>query len=97
MYARVTTVQLAPDKVDEAIRIYQESVIPAAQQQQGYRSTLLVTDRASGKGMAITVWESLDALNASEASGYYQQQIAKFGPLLTAAPVREAYEVTAMA
>jgi hypothetical protein len=32
MYVRVTTVQLQPDKVDEAVRIFQESVIPAARQ-----------------------------------------------------------------
>jgi hypothetical protein len=36
-------------------------------------------------------------MQASEASGYYQEQLAKFGPLISAAPVREAYEVTAMA
>jgi quinol monooxygenase YgiN len=97
MQVRVTTVQIQPGRIDEAIRLYQDSVVPAAKQQRGYRSTMLVTDRMSGKGMAITVWESAADLQASEASGYYQEQVAKFAPLLTAAPVREAYELSVMA
>jgi quinol monooxygenase YgiN len=97
MHARVTRVQLQPDKLDEAIRIYQESVIPAARQQPGFRSTQLITDRASGMGLSITVWESEADLQASEASGYYQEQVAKFAPLLTAPPVREVFEVSASA
>ena len=97
MYVRVTTVQIQPGKVDEAIRLYQESVVPAAQQQPGYRSTMLVTDRASGKGMAITVWATEAEMLASEASGYYSEQTAKFAPLLTAAPVREVYELSVTA
>ena len=30
---------------------------------------------------------------AGEASGYYQAQLAKFGPLLAGAPATEHYEV----
>jgi hypothetical protein len=36
-------------------------------------------------------------MKANEASGYYQEQVAKFGALLAAQPVREAYEVGATA
>jgi quinol monooxygenase YgiN len=97
MLARVTTGQFQPAQLDEAIRIYQESVVPAAKQQRGYRSTTLIIDRASGKGMAITVWDSEADLQASEASGYYQEQLAKFAPFLTAAPVREVFEVSVTA
>jgi quinol monooxygenase YgiN len=97
MLVRVTTVQIQPSRIDEAIRLYQDSVVPAAQQQRGYRSTLLLTDRASGKGMAVTTWDTEADLQASEASGYYQEQLAKFGPLLMAPPVREVYELSVTA
>jgi quinol monooxygenase YgiN len=97
MHVRVTKVQLQLDKVDEAIRIYQDSVVPAAKQQPGFHSTFMVTDRASGTGMAISFWESEAAMQAGEASGYYQEQLAKFAPLLTAPPVREVYEVSVSA
>lgn|GEM_PF-691994 len=97
MHVRVTTIQLQPGKVDEAIRIYQESVLPAAKQQAGFQSTTLLIDRAANKGMAITSWASEADLLASEASGYYQEQVAKFAPLFIAPPVREMYEVVASA
>ena len=47
--------------------------------------------------MAITYWASEADLKANEASGYYQEQVAKFGALLAAQPVREVYEVSASA
>ncbi len=97
MHVRVTTIQLQPGKVDEAVRIYQESVIPAAKQQAGFQSTTLLIDRATNKGMAITYWASEADLLASEASGYYQEQVAKFAPLFVTQPVREVYEVGASA
>jgi len=97
MHVRVTTIQLQPGKVDEAVRICQESVVPAAKQQAGFQSTTLLIDRAANKGIAITYWASEADLMASEASGYYNEQVAKFGPLLAAAPVREAYEVATSA
>jgi quinol monooxygenase YgiN len=93
MYVRVTTIQVQPDKVDEAIRIFQESVVPAAKQQAGFHSSTLLVDRATGKAIALTHWASEADLKANEASGFYQEQVAKFGPLMTAPPVREAYEV----
>jgi heme-degrading monooxygenase HmoA len=93
MFARVTTVQISPDKIDEATSIFRDSVIPAAKAQKGYRSGYLLTDRASGKGMSITIWDSVEDLQASEALGFYQQQLAKFAPLFTAPPTRETYEV----
>lgn len=95
MFARVTTVQIRPDTVDEATRIYNDSVIAAAKGQQGYVNTYMLTDRASGRGMAVTLWQTLEDLQASESSGYYQEQVAKFAPFLTAQPVREVYEVGA--
>ena len=49
MHVRVTYVQIHPDKVDEATRLYQDSVVPAAQQQTGFKSMTLVADRATGK------------------------------------------------
>jgi heme-degrading monooxygenase HmoA len=97
LQARVTHVQARADKIDEAIGIYRDSVVAAAQAQKGYRATYMLVDRATGKRMSITVWESLEALQASEGSGYYQEQLAKFAPVLAAPPTREVYEVSVQA
>ncbi len=95
MFARLTIVHIRPDKLDEADKIFAESVIPAAKQQQGFISLHLLTDRTSGKGIAVGYWDSeADAL-ANEQTGYYQEQIGKFKDIMTAPPVRESYQVSA--
>jgi heme-degrading monooxygenase HmoA len=97
MYARATTSQILPDKVDEAIAIYRDSVTPAAKQQKGFKGIWMLTDRKTGKGISITLWETEADMTAGESSGFYQQQVAKFKDVFGAPPVREQYEVTVQA
>ena len=99
MNARVTPVQIVPGKLDEAVSLYRDSVVPAAKQQKGFRGLYLLTltDRNAGKGISITLWETEADMIAGENSGYYQQQLAKFKDVFSAPPVREAYEVSVLA
>ena len=94
MHARVTIAQSKPGKIDEIIRIQRESVVPAAKQQKGFKGLYLLIDRKNNKGITIGLWETEADMTASEASGYYQQQIAKFKDVLSAPPMREDYEVS---
>ncbi len=94
MYARVTITQILPGKTDEAISVFRDSVVPAAKQQKGSKGAYLLTDRKTGKGISIALWETEAEMTASETSGYYQQQLAKFKNLFGAPPVRESYEVS---
>ncbi|MEE9399488.1 MAG: antibiotic biosynthesis monooxygenase [Dehalococcoidales bacterium] len=94
MFARVTAIQVKTDRVDEAIKIYAEYVTPARKTQKGSRGAYLLTDRKTGKGMAITLWDSEEDAIANEQSGYYQEQLNKFKDVFAAAPVREGYEVS---
>ena len=97
MFARLSIVQVKIDKLDETRKIFEESVIPAAKSQKGYRGGYLLTDRKTGKGISITLWDSEDDAIANEQSGYYQKQISKFKDFFTAPPVREGYEVSLQA
>ena len=94
MNARVTIVQVRPDKLEETIGIYRDSVAPAAQQQKGFKGLLMLTDPATGKGISIGLWETEADMIAGESSGYFQQQLAKFKDVFSAPPVREQYEVS---
>jgi heme-degrading monooxygenase HmoA len=97
MFARITLVQIKQGRLDEAIQLFAESVVPAAKSQNGFRAMYLLSDRGTGKGIAIGFWESeADAL-ANEQSGYYQEQLGKFRDLFAGPPVREAYEVSVQA
>jgi quinol monooxygenase YgiN len=94
MYARIVTVHAKLDKLDELIGIFRDSIVPAAKQQKGFLGARLFTDRASGKGVAVTRWQSKEELEAGETSGYYQEQIAKIAPMVTQPPVREIFEIS---
>ena len=97
MHCRAVTVQLHPGKTQEAIDLYQNSVVPVAKQQKGFRGAYLMTDAATGKGISISVWDSETDMVEGERSGYYQQQIAKFSLLFASAPVTEHYELNVAA
>ena len=94
MQARLVTVQVQPGKIDEAISIYRDSVMPAAKQQKGFKGATLLTDRNTGKGVSVTLWETEADMKTTEASGWWQEQIAKFAAVLAMPPVREQFEVS---
>jgi heme-degrading monooxygenase HmoA len=94
-HARVVSVQIQPDKLDEAIALYRDSVIAAAREQKGFLGSVLLTDRGSGKGLSVTAWASEADLKASEGGGYLQAQLRKFGEMFSAPPEVEVFEVAA--
>jgi heme-degrading monooxygenase HmoA len=94
MFARLTANQYQADKIDEVLKIMEESVIPAAKSQKGFHGLYSLTDRKTGKVLTISLWDSEEAAIANEQSGYYQEQVAKFKDLFTTPPVREGYEVS---
>jgi len=97
MFARLTIVQMKTDKLDETIKIFEDSVVPAAKSQKGYQGAYLLTDRNSGKGISISLWDSEEDAIANEQSGYYQEQVGRFKNFFTAPPVQEGYEVSIQA
>jgi heme-degrading monooxygenase HmoA len=93
-FARVTITQSKIESFDEMVKLYSDSVVPAAKSQKGYLGILLLTDRTTGKAISIAIWESEEDAIANEKSGYYQEQVDKFKEYFTAPPVREGYEVS---
>jgi heme-degrading monooxygenase HmoA len=94
MYARLVTLQLAPETIDDAIELYRDSVMPAAQQEPGFKGGRLLVDRATSKAISVVLWATeADILETGAGSAYFQEQIAKFGQLFTAPPVAEHYEI----
>ena len=94
MYARVVTAQISPDRVDEAIRLFRDSITPAAREQKGFQSGRLLVDRKTGKVISVGLWETEADIQATgEGSVYLQEQLAKFASLFTAPPIVEHLEV----
>ena len=83
MYVRVATVQIRSCKMQEVIDLHNDSLIPAAKGQKGWRGSYLMTDASNDKILSIPVWESEEEMLASEAgAGYIQAEVAKFDMVL---------------
>ena len=93
MFARVTFTHVKEDKVDEAIKLTRESVLPAAALEPGFSGACLLT-QPKGKAIMISMWTTEEDAVANEKSGYYQEQLAKFKDMFTAPPVHEGYDVS---
>ena len=66
MFARVSSFQGSPEGVDEGIKVAEEQAVPAAQALPGFKGLMMLVDRNTGKSMAVTLWESEEAMRASE-------------------------------
>jgi hypothetical protein len=92
MVARVTHVAVDPKDIEEATRLFDESVVPAAEQEEGFMGALLLV-RDNGEAIAVDLCDTLEHLQQNEHSGFYQTQIAKFADKLVGTPSREFYDV----
>ena len=96
MYARVTTIYLRVKHMEDAIKVYEESIIPAAKQQPGFKKAFFLINRNAGKFLSVTIWESIDFALQNQKSGYYQAQIDKFDEFMVDKPEVEGFTVGAM-
>jgi hypothetical protein len=94
MYARVTTTNVSPYRLDEEICIARDHTVPAAKQQAGFKGYLMLVDRSTGRGMTITFWEEEpDRQVTGPNSAYFRESIGHLVPLLTESPTTEDLEI----
>jgi heme-degrading monooxygenase HmoA len=92
MYARVTTVHGDPARADEAIQAFRDRALPMVREAAGFKGSILLVDRASGHGLGISLWESEEAMQATEqaVSAIRDANAAATGGSI---PTVERYEV----
>ena len=67
MHARLTTVEGVPSgKMDDATRVVREQVLPQLKRLDGFEGFIAVRDRGSGRLRGLALWESEDALRATD-------------------------------
>jgi heme-degrading monooxygenase HmoA len=66
MFARVSTYQGDPGQIDEGLNYARENILPRVKQVDGFEGVYYLVDRESGKALTITLWESEEAMRASE-------------------------------
>ena len=92
MVARVTHVKVNPEDIEEAVRLFDDSVVPAAQEEEGFMGALLLT-RADGRALVIDLCDTVEHMRANERSGLYQREVTKFAGKIVDRPTREFYDV----
>jgi heme-degrading monooxygenase HmoA len=66
MHARVTTVHMDPERVDQAVSELEERDLPLFSQLDGFRGFTLVVDRSSGRAIGTSYWDSEEHMRSSE-------------------------------
>jgi heme-degrading monooxygenase HmoA len=68
MYARSTTIYGDPANIEQGIAFVQDEVWPAVQQMEGCLGMSMIIDRAAGRGITTSAWESMEAMRRSTGS-----------------------------
>jgi heme-degrading monooxygenase HmoA len=66
MHARLTTLEATPDRMDDVTREVQEHVLPQLQQLDGFKGFIALRDRVSSRLRGVALWESEEALRATD-------------------------------
>ncbi len=92
MFARVSKYEIPVEGIDSAVQGFEQV---ALEDWDGFHRAYLLVDRASGKALSITMWESEEALHSSaERANQAREQVmdAASGSIVT---VKE-YEVASV-
>jgi heme-degrading monooxygenase HmoA len=76
--ARVSVLEGSPERLDEGTRYAQEEILPQVRNVSGFKGIVSLIDRERGQTKQITLWESDEALRASEEqANQFRQQVAE--------------------
>jgi len=67
MHSRVTTFPgLAPERIKATVDEFKEQHLPRLEQAEGYRGCWVGVDFTGGRAIAVTFWDTADALHATD-------------------------------
>lgn len=97
MHAQVVEVQLQPGKADQMVETFKSAVLPLIREREGFKNAYVLVDRDANRGIAITLYDTKEQVDALLSSGFFQEQVAKFEGVFASQPKREVYEIAANA
>jgi heme-degrading monooxygenase HmoA len=93
MHARMTRIEASPDRLDALAEQFEQDTLSQIQGLDGFQGYQLLGDRSNGTAIAITYWESEDAMQASEEAVQRPRQQAADVAGASSAPTVERFEV----
>jgi len=92
-FSRVIIGKVDPNKHEEAFVLFTDIIIPAAQEQEGFRGANLFSKPRTGQFIATTIWKTEADMISSDKSGYLKGQLDKVANLFTEQPLIDHYNV----
>jgi heme-degrading monooxygenase HmoA len=92
MHARMTRLDASPDRLDALAEQFQQDTLSQIQGLDGFEGYQLLGDRSNGTAIAITYWDSADAMQASEDAVQRPRQQAADAAGATSAPTVGRFE-----
>jgi heme-degrading monooxygenase HmoA len=74
VFARVSTFEGRPEQVDELVHTALEKVLPQLKRYDGFNGAVALADRGGGKVLTILLWQSEEAMRASEEASYWYRR-----------------------
>ena len=93
MFARLLKIKTETEKIKDAAKLFEESVIPLCKEKKGYKGAFFLGNHQTGENLPITLWETEEDMLDTEKSRFFQEQVFKFINLFEGPPIREVYEV----
>jgi heme-degrading monooxygenase HmoA len=93
MHARISTLEMEPSRIDDAVSALKERDLAELEQADGFKGFTLMVDRQSGKCVGVSFWESEDALKQSEEVAQSTRQRAAETGGASNEPAVERFEV----
>lgn len=77
MFCRMVTYRYPGEETDKVIAFYEETGLPSLKRHEGFLRGYMFLDRAGGKVITISLWESEAHLRASEVGHRLRRAKAK--------------------
>jgi heme-degrading monooxygenase HmoA len=62
LYCRVVRLKGDPSKINEAVRLWTQDILPLLKKQPGFTGATLLGNRKTGDGLSVSYWESESAM-----------------------------------
>lgn len=93
MVARCTYVKVDPADVEACVELFNQEVVPAASELEGFKGVMLLVHPDDGEAVVIDLCETRELALSNEHHGFYQREIARFADRLIGTPRRVVYDV----
>src|SRR5688572_16747619 len=65
MFARISTIEAEPGRIDDGVKAINETVLPTLKGVDGFRAANFLADRSTGRLVGVAFWDSEEAMKAS--------------------------------